>query len=638
MYEVIGYNKDCRNLNALEIGNKAYNLIKISKFYKLIPDFIVLPGKFVFEDNTKNITEDYIEKLRIKEELLNKIVSFFVLRKIRKVIIRSSFSKEDSLTKTFAGIFSSYIVDNVEDHKELENKIKLVYKKLFNRYVYEYANIPKGYLLCLDMSIIIQEFVEPEIGGVVIGIHNDFYGEFGLNSHNKVTSGRGYDFSLYYHKTKNMTLPFLYFLDKKDGFTAYKKVEVLVNEINVFLKKAEKYFSNHKNFDIEVIFCRNKVYIVQMRNLSFSLSDKNLYLNLNEILNIKRINKKRLAELHKVVNPIFESCGIGKIHFKEKNGLIAISLNSIKNVLELIDSNIKNTFFLNSIINKLFFKMVFDYLKFEAMKKKNKKLCYKQYRQLLFKGIYLLVTTDILFFFIKHYFKKNGFKPSLNIKHFLNEFPSEIRKIKDLILVFKRIKRKSLNEKLSFIMEFKTLIDIFYSNYLKKLMGYVIGKMNLSISTHDLLSLDPELIKDELIRSKCDDNSYLELDVVDSTNHNEKVKFFEGNIVVNKKFRGIAIKIDKCEAKHFGNINNYVIVADSIKAEYIPFILGAKAILTEDNNYASHAALIALELRKPCVIGLWGINSYVEDGDCIEFDGKLVKVDKGLKNQNKVSC
>jgi pyruvate,water dikinase len=71
-----------------------------------------------------------------------------------------------------------------------------------------------------------------------------------------------------------------------------------------------------------------------------------------------------------------------------------------------------------------------------------------------------------------------------------------------------------------------------------------------------------------------------------------------------------------------------VLVAPETTPSFVPLMRKASAILTEKGGITSHAAIVARELKKPCIIGVKGATKFLKDGDMVEVDANegIVKI------------
>lgn len=73
-----------------------------------------------------------------------------------------------------------------------------------------------------------------------------------------------------------------------------------------------------------------------------------------------------------------------------------------------------------------------------------------------------------------------------------------------------------------------------------------------------------------------------------------------------------------------------ILIAPFTNVNYLPIMRQAKAIITETGGLTSHAAIVARELKKPCIIGVKNLISSVKDGQMISVDanhGLITKLD-----------
>ena len=68
-----------------------------------------------------------------------------------------------------------------------------------------------------------------------------------------------------------------------------------------------------------------------------------------------------------------------------------------------------------------------------------------------------------------------------------------------------------------------------------------------------------------------------------------------------------------------------IIVASMTKPDTLPAMLKAAAIITDEGGITCHAAIMARELKKPCIIGTRVATKVLHDGDLVEVDA-----DKGV--------
>lgn len=97
-----------------------------------------------------------------------------------------------------------------------------------------------------------------------------------------------------------------------------------------------------------------------------------------------------------------------------------------------------------------------------------------------------------------------------------------------------------------------------------------------------------------------------------------------GTVAYHGRAKGSArIIFDPSSAKGFESGN--ILIAEMTRPEYVPFMNKAAAIITDGGGMLCHAAIIARELKKPCIIGTNNATKIIHDGDLVEVDA-----DKGI--------
>ncbi|MDO8617571.1 MAG: PEP-utilizing enzyme [Candidatus Uhrbacteria bacterium] len=66
--------------------------------------------------------------------------------------------------------------------------------------------------------------------------------------------------------------------------------------------------------------------------------------------------------------------------------------------------------------------------------------------------------------------------------------------------------------------------------------------------------------------------------------------------------------------------DNAILVTTMTTPEFVPIMKKAKAIITDEGGVLCHAAIIARELKKPCIIGTKIATQVLKDGDKVEVD------------------
>lgn len=83
------------------------------------------------------------------------------------------------------------------------------------------------------------------------------------------------------------------------------------------------------------------------------------------------------------------------------------------------------------------------------------------------------------------------------------------------------------------------------------------------------------------------------------------------------------IVFDPYKVKEFNDGD--ILVTGMTRPEFLPLMQKASAFVTDAGGMLSHAAIVARELKKPCIIGTEYATRILEDGDLVEVDA-----DKGV--------
>jgi pyruvate,water dikinase len=76
-------------------------------------------------------------------------------------------------------------------------------------------------------------------------------------------------------------------------------------------------------------------------------------------------------------------------------------------------------------------------------------------------------------------------------------------------------------------------------------------------------------------------------------------------------------------------LDNEILVAPMTNPDWLPAIRRAAALVTETGGMTCHAAIVARELRVPCVVGARGVTSTLHDGQTVTVDGARGNVSAG---------
>ncbi|MDO8459799.1 MAG: PEP/pyruvate-binding domain-containing protein [Nanoarchaeota archaeon] len=260
-----------------KLGKKAANLAVLSKKGFNIPKFSVLNREIISKTlRDIGISEEYVYELffrlpenkalnglkLVRKKIHSSNISFPYTNFLSKnIIIRSSASVEDSEDFSFAGMFESEKVINKK--QEIINGIKKVIAASFSDRVYFYIKrqrineIPK-------ISIIIQEFIEGEVSGVLFTEFNENGKSGALINYNFGTAE-----SVVQGKSpKSLFLPYGDRLHKQDDLIRDENLKEIISAG----KKIQTIFG--KPQDIEWTVKGSKLFILQSRPITSLASEE----------------------------------------------------------------------------------------------------------------------------------------------------------------------------------------------------------------------------------------------------------------------------------------------------------------------------------------------------------------------------
>ncbi|MFH0954892.1 MAG: PEP/pyruvate-binding domain-containing protein [Candidatus Micrarchaeota archaeon] len=113
--------------------------------------------------------------------------------------------------------------------------------------------------------------------------------------------------------------------------------------------------------------------------------------------------------------------------------------------------------------------------------------------------------------------------------------------------------------------------------------------------------------------------------IIKSVEQQNQNKFVSGKIAQNGIARGI-VKILRSyhDIKHVQQ--GQILIANSTHPNYLPAMQKAAAFVTNEGGLISHAAIVAREMKKPCIVGTQIATKVFKDGDFVEVDANQGKV------------
>ena len=180
--------------------------------------------------------------------------------------------------------------------------------------------------------------------------------------------------------------------------------------------------------------------------------------------------------------------------------------------------------------------------------------------------------------------------------------------------------------------------------YSQPLFEAIAGRIKLSIQDFKMLTPSEfkgaminkidykKIIKDRSCFIVC--NKGNEINIYNGLKAKKMFKFFSKDIISFSSsgiqgscanpgiVRGVA-RVVKYFTEEIKNGN--ILVASMTTPEYLPAMKKASAIITDEGGITCHAAIVAREMNKPCIIGTKIATQVLRDGDLVEVDA-----DKGV--------
>jgi len=258
--------------------------------------------------------------------------------------------------------------------------------------------------------------------------------------------------------------------------------------------------------------------------------------------------------------------------------------------------------------DKKYFKKQFNKLKKKPLKKYNEKIAKASKRRLMEKYKLSSFTKYLLKILDEAYFLMDAKKEVLTQAHFaISDVYKEIGRrfrlnLKDIRwLLWREVKQALLN---------KSKIS---RKLIKQRKGFSAGKtvngVTRFLNINDLRALLADIVKDQKV--------------------DKKIKEIEGVVGSAGQVKG-KIRYLK-SAREYGKVKQgEILLVSNTTPDFMPAILKAKAIITNEGGITCHAAIVSRELKIPCVVGTKIATQVLKTGDWVEVDAEkgIVKIIK----------
>lgn len=209
------------------------------------------------------------------------------------------------------------------------------------------------------------------------------------------------------------------------------------------------------------------------------------------------------------------------------------------------------------------------------------------------------------------------------LSYFIPTMQNAPQQMKDLAMSFRESSDHFLedNDKV-----YKESLPIIFTD-LKDLSNYIASfelrnspdKNILEIRSNHYVFYDNNLITtetlDEIIK-KIGNSIVSEEQEIDTS-----AKEIKGQIAMKGKVEGIVRIISK-KSEIEKLQNGEILIATMTTPDYIPAMKKASAFVTDEGGITCHAAIIAREMKKPCIIGTKIATKVFKDGDMVEVDAE----------------
>lgn len=607
-----------KNINLIsEVGGKGASLLKLKDYGFNVPSFFIITSKMFksfiefnkMEESIKEAVEDKnyetCQKL-IKDGTFDINFTNWVLKEFKKlkttqVSVRSSCSKEDGADKSYAGQFYTGLYVTEENIFE---EIKNCFASLYNKYLVNYAeDIHNSF----EMAVVIQKMIASEYSGVAFS--TDFI------STNKNTiiieACKGIGENL----VSGKTTPTKYFVRKEKRFIENfigdnLPIEDYIIELAKTVEKIERKYKTP--VDVEWAIADQQLYILQSRPIVGFIETKNEYR-----FNFSRPNMLGMVELDDIaervgMKEIFNNFYYFKPLFKFNENHIFEVYYNISNIDE--DPKCMINYILNNkdkylkLMDKIYKKSNKLYSTLNNITKKNKNAIIEIYK-------YAGAFSNIVNFFDK---------TNVITDYSLGKDESFINTITAYREFFNDIAYK-INDLIADIS--KKLLPDEYQKYSSVIMLDELISNNIDLEKLENRYQDGFIYFDgKLINNKNFEN-FLENEKISIIKEELKTNgdVISGLVAYPGKVKG-KVKIIYTENDFDKVEDGDIIVSPMTTPTFISLMEKAAAIITDEGGTVCHAALIARELKKTCIVGTKTATQVLKDGMTIEVDGNTGKI------------
>lgn len=595
MYKIIGSGADS------EIGGKALGLILLDK-EGLTPDFIIIRGSWLELPeicSQANIPEEFDFSRKIKKRILSEISRLCP----GPLIIRSSSSVEDSDYVSYAGCFSSEICLDRRDFFRILSKVcRSFYTAFYASGKTSYGTY--SYTKKAVFSVIIQKYIKSELGGVLFtncGGERNVYVEYVHGSPADVVSAKVVPMTYFYYLGRNIPSPEI---DEKD-----------MDWLEEISKKS-LVISDGEKKDFEFAVSEGRIYFLQQRPVTADFDPfYGNYVLFSHSLFFSE--EKNLPILNRWLQSIADIFSLKAPELVCEWGRILIPIDSMR------------------------------YAAASA-----RKFSYSE----------IISSAEKLHFFISDFFRKttvllNSCKDTGTLSLIFDEYSLKFLVLRIIVWGMYNWLSKDMCEKND--MAFAEKVDRFitghedavsYGEYTEEEMSLLDPDTEKILAYHCLLNL--------IDRLDASVHCYMRRRIK-KVSQVKKAKFFvskRGSREILTFFFPAALtksvpRTERFPLKGFiacaGNAagrayvftpenkadsvpGKSIIVVDMLAGNLLSYVTGAAGIVIEHGGFLSHIAILAREMRIPCLVNCSGAMSSVRTGDYVEIKDGILRLKKAV--------
>ena len=590
-------------------------------------------------ENASEEIQALILRADMPVDIAKEIERYFAELDTKYVAVRSSATAEDSSTAAWAGQLDSFL--NTTE-KDLLEKVKRCWASLFTPRAIFYRFEKELHETQISVAVVVQKMVNSELSGIAFSVHpvtedyNQLIIEAGFGLGEAIVSGSITPDSYVVEKDPRRIIDINVNTQERglyrllQGGNEWQSIaepqassQVLTEKQILELSEIILNIEKHYGFpcDIEWAYEAGKFYVVQSRPITTLQPQKQSTAKENETnlfiktsvrdfsLGFIEIRYKAVVKLLNLIgvdiyaNQIFY-CAVNN------NGVVTSYMdpNILGQALGCIMSKASNDeHFLENIYQD------FEKLSLSFNEFLNKKNLESEEELLNFIELFIDIGAfSALFVLLPHidslpkYIQDQGLKyrsesdkisdyGDLLIKDTIKSWLPEILKYEKFILVEELEKKNS-----------PTLVEL-----QKRKKGYIYtNQLVIDITKNDFALKN---------------NITFELDqIIMETGELKGEVAYKGKVVGKVKVVLLKEKLDDVQ-------EGDILVSSMTTPLFIPAMKKAAAFITDEGGITCHAAIIARELKKPCIIGTKIATQILKDGDLVEVDANTGVV-KILKN------